>query len=102
MADSDRRIGIASRLARPVAAGTMVDIMSAVAPVSAPPTAYDRFTPPAAARRLCWHVLGGGRSRYVRPTGFEAFSNPGAVLMWVEAGAGTLRVGPATFQLERG
>jgi AraC-like DNA-binding protein len=80
----------------------MVDIMSAVAPVSAPPTAYDRFTPPAAARRLCWHVLGGGRSRYVRPTGFEAFSNPGAVLMWVEAGAGTLRVGPATFQLERG
>ena len=66
------------------------------------PEAYESCTPPAAVRRLCWHALGGGRARYFGPTMFDAFTSAGAVLIWVESGAGTLRVGPAEFRLERG
>jgi AraC-like DNA-binding protein len=63
---------------------------------------YDLCSPPAAVRRLCWHALGGGKTRYFGPMAFEAFSTAGAVLLWVESGSGTLRVGAAEFRLGRG
>src|SRR5688500_6114281 len=66
------------------------------------PGPYESCAPPAAVRRLCWHALGGGRTRYVGPMAFDAFTSSGAVLIWVESGAATLRVGSAEFRLERG
>jgi len=65
-------------------------------------TDYTFVSPSPIARRLLWHVLGVGLTRHDAPVRQEPFAKPGAVLLWVESGAGALEIGPDRFTLERG
>ncbi|MBI4025288.1 MAG: helix-turn-helix transcriptional regulator [Verrucomicrobia bacterium] len=63
---------------------------------------YTLASPSNIARRMLWHVLGIGRSCYRGAVRWESLNRPGAVLLWVESGAGTLEIGSDSFALERG
>jgi len=63
---------------------------------------YTFVSPSPIARRLLWHVLGTGRTWISGPVRQEPFINPGAVLLWVESGTGTLEMGQHRCRLERG